>query len=617
MPFSHWFKKSTSPVVANPAAVGRSLAVGSLSKGSLTLKAVQPTTARTVSIAPSAENLPKKNYDDGVIRSQADFPRFSDLLSGPAALDPGLVVPIDIQDKIIAVQRSTTTAAIVFDPAFTTTVKPYLSALRAALTARDLQVEVMESTSELIASARQSAQSRQDSRSSSLGGQSKSIQLIREWLIETKASGGTDLHLQVVEGNKGLVLARIDGSLEPLKGQSGDAKGVYTDREVLLAITAAFENLSDRHSNNEGTFSPSKSMAAMLGSHLGIKNLRVRFASQRGFHGPKAVLRLLSSESSNKPMSFDSMGFSAEQQLLLEKTQRIEKGIILQMGVTGSGKTTVVNTWLETHPKNGSAAFYQIADPVEYLSSGVHYIYIQRALMTIAEAGMKDPYSEAIESIMRLDPDIVDIGEVRDVISARALANIGKSGHLALGTLHADSISGCINRLTDPKIGLTRQELTSGNLLAFMSYLALVPLLCKYCALDDHKLLISELGDSSDGRYLGSVMGTASERIGIGVKAFKFRNPSGCEKCSNRGVKGLTMCAEMMIPDDDWLDLSSAGRDREAIMNWRKKYSDKNPISGNTNGKLVIEHALHKAAHGLIDIRNVERFGQLDTLVLL
>lgn len=156
-------------------------------------------------------------------------------------------------------------------------------------------------------------------------------------------------------------------------------------------------------------------------------------------------------------MSFAEMGFAPSHVEMFERAQRLDAGAIGQMGVTGSGKTTAAKTFIETHPKYGSAAMYQVADPIEYPISQMHQIYVQRNLMTLNETGKKDPYSEVIEALLRNDPDLVDVGEVRDVLSARAMANIAKSGHLSMFTLHVDSVAGAINRLTDPKVGLTRR----------------------------------------------------------------------------------------------------------------------------------------------------------------
>ena len=547
-----------------------------------------------------------------IISSVADFPGYQAVLSGPESSTPGLHVPVTLQNKVMAIRLSASRSQIAYDPAFTAEIKPFLGAMRSELTAQGISVlpSPIFVSERVLEAVRLSASAKDGGRTSRAGVQSDGVSLFREWVMAAKEAGGTDVHLRILDSGRGEVCMRIDGEMEPIPNSE---RGLFTERDVNQAMKGAYESLADRHSNNDGTFSATKSMSCMIDSALGIPNLRVRFASQRGFFGPKAVCRLLPSELSEKPMPFSKMGFSADQIELLETAQRLSSGIALQMGETGSGKTTAAKTLLEDHPRNGRMAIYQVADPIEYILRGVHQIYVQRDLMVIAENGKKDPYSEVIESLMRMDPDLVDVGEVRDIVSARALSNVGKSGHFAMGTLHAPSVEGAINRLTDPRLGLSRQELTSGKLLGFLSYQALMPVVCQACAVDAEEASAVIAGDEKQSRYLGWLLGHV-ESLGIERAVLRFRNHEGCKVCAGRGTQGLTMVAEMMMPEDPWLDFMSQGRDREATAWWRRSCSDKDLLSGHQEGKLVLEHALFKAANGLIDPRAVERVGSLKKL---
>lgn len=571
-----------------------------------------PVPARALAAVPQDTSGPT------LITSLSAFPAWSDVLSGVESSTPELRVPVALQDKIVAVRLSATTAMIAYDPASTQDVKLYIGIFRGALSSQGIRSETRTATSEVLSEIRKSASDRgSDGRGVK---SSDGVKIFREWVQAAKDLGATDLHMRILDGGRGEVMMRIDGVVEPIPSS---AMGIFTDKVVRTAITAAFESLADKHSNSDGTFSDSKSMSCMIDTALQIPNLRLRFSSQRGFFGPKAVVRLLPSEISAEPMPFHVMGLSPRQIYLLEKAQRMESGVVLLMGVTGSGKTTVAKTFMEAHPQNGHLAMYQVADPIEYILRNVHQIYVQRDLMVLSEAGKKDPYSEVIESLMRMDPDVIDVGEVRDFISARALASVGKSGHLAMGTLHADGLGGAINRLTDPKMGLTRQELTSSHLVGFLAYQALVPLLCPKCKIDDAGIVLHELNNStkaadlSEARYLGRLLSTAETRFNIPRSSFSFRNTEGCSACRNRGTKGLTLVSEMMIPEDPWLDLAADGKDREAMRWWRNTYNNKDFFSENTDGKLVIEHTIFKAVSGLTDPRNIERFGQLDALEVL
>jgi general secretion pathway protein E len=550
------------------------------------------------------------------ISSLAEFPRREAVLSGPSASSPGLQIPASLQDHVLVVRIDATRAVLVYDPAHTARVKSYFAPLRSATMAQGLLMDGVPllASSEVLRDVRLAAEAAV-AKSSQAGASSGGAKLFRQWVEAAKASGATDVHLSIIDGGRGQVSMRVDGELEPIEALS---QGVYTDRDVRNAMKAAFENMADLHSNNDGTFSDAKSMSCMIDSRLGLPNVRLRFSSQRGFFGPKVVCRLLHSELDMVAMPFANMGLAPSQVELLHRAQRLESGAIVQTGVTGSGKTTAAKTFIETHPKNGLSAMYAVADPIEYLLRNVHQIYVQRDLITLETAGKKDPYSEVIESLMRMDPDLIDVGEVRDQISARAVANVAKSGHVALCTLHTDSLGGVINRLSDPKLGLTRQELTSSKVLGFMSYQALLAKLCQ-CATDQAtaQQWHGAHQQHHEVAYIDGLIATITRQFGLEPDRFRFRNPEGCVHCRHRGTRGLTMVAEMMMPDDDWLDIAANGNDRAAMRHWRNTYSDRRVESANMEGKLVVEHTLYKALSGEVDPRNIERFGPLDQLEVL
>lgn len=562
----------------------------------------------------------RKERDLEVIKQIADFPPHKDVLTHPKSTNISLRIPGDLQDKILALKLEATKARIVCDPESEDQVSPYFAPIQSALGAVGISVVMPHLYAErsVIRAVRLNAEQNTETKSS-VGNKSDGANLFREWIRIAKEERATDLHIRILDGGQSEVMMRVDGELEPILGSD---RGLFTARDALNAMKSAYEVLSDRHSNNHGTFSETSTLSSMIDSALGIPNIRLRFSSLRGLYGPKAVVRLLPSNVLERGMSFEEMGFARSHIELFERAQRLDSGAIGQMGITGSGKTTAAKTFVETHPKYGHSAMYQVADPIEYPIHHMHQIYVQRNLLVLNEEGRKDLYSEAVESLLRSDPDFVDVGEVRDILSARAMANVAKSGHVSMFTLHVDSIGGAINRLTDPKIGLTRQELTSGNLLGLLCYQALVPLLCPRCNLQRAEVgrALQKLGDEQslrEDRYITHLVQVTSERFGIDPNILRWRNPFGCEHCRQRGTKGLTICAEVLMPDDQWLDLSAENKDREAIRRWRHEYSDRNHESANMNGKPVIEHALFKAQKGLIDPRNIERFGQLATMEIV
>src|SRR5690606_30875448 len=146
----------------------------------------------------------------------------------------------------------------------------------------------------------------------------------------------------------------------------------------------------------------------------------------------------------------------------------IGQGFVIFSGITGSGKTTTLKTFIETHPANAKAAFYSIEDPVEYPLANVHQINLQRDL--IDRVGSAAKYSEVVAALMRADPDGVLMGEIRDPASAIAGQQIVVTGHMAAATVHAHLLSGIVPRLTDEEIGMSRQTVTNPNVLTLLVY---------------------------------------------------------------------------------------------------------------------------------------------------
>lgn len=553
-----------------------------------------------------------------VIRTIADFPSVKGVLTATDSSDVGLRIPLEIRDLLIAVQIDSRHGRIYVDPAAQSRTLKHVPAIQAALSAAGISAggKPYFADSKVIAAIRQSHEKSFERRAGNIGSKSAGAQLFREWIGIAHAEKGTDLHIRVVDGGKAKVQIRVNGMLEDLPGSHD---GLVTEGDALGALKSAYEVLSDKHSNNTGTYSATMTLSSMIDAALAIPNLRVRYASIRGLHGPKGVMRLLPTSSSGSGMSFEEMGFAPSHIELFERSQRLETGAIGLMGVTGSGKTTAAKAYIDTHPGRGQISMYQVADPIEYPIDDMHQIYVQRDLVQLAEAGRKDPYSEVIESLLRADPELIDVGEVRDELSARAMANTAKTGHLAMYTLHVGSIQGAILRLTDPKIGLSREELTAGDTLLLFCYQSLAPVLCPHCAMDYHAIL-QYLGTESgptaqrDEREVRDIVADLIDRFRFDPAMLRFRNPCGCSKCKGRGTAGLTILAEAMMPEARWLDLAARGQDREAMRWWRQTYSDGDVFSGNQHGKLVMEHAMYKASRGIVDPRQIEKYASLKAL---
>lgn len=573
---------------------------------------IAETEASTASTPPAQTGLQLVSARREVVTQIADFPRCEEVLTAATSVATGYIVPANLQDALLMVRTGARDAVIVYDPSFSNEVKGRLATLRATAISHNLSVAIdpVLAIGSVIKEAREAAEAnRARNKGGSLHGQSGGAALFKEWAERSVAEGATDIHIgfEAGGGGRGEVYMKVDGEFELV--------GKYTDKDIRAAQIAGY-GMAEEGSNSKSVFSENESRACIIDSKLRIPNIRLRFGSQRGVFGPKVVCRILHTSLNRAPMSFIDMGYSMDQIDMLAKVQRIGSGLIVFMGETGSAKTTALKTLIETHPRNGRVAFYEIADPVEYYMKGVHQVPIQRDLMDTK--GANDPYAEVVSSLMRMDPSVISIGEMRDRITAQGGNYVATSGHVAMATMHSDGMIGAVARFSDPTLGLTRQTITGGKMLGFMGYQALAPKLCK-CAIDFSDAVTYEKDHQSyvESDYLGTLANNLRKKYDIDAQKLRFKNPIGCHLCAGRGTKGLTMLAEMMLPDDQWLDLAAQGKDREAMKNWRKTYSDKRVESPAMNGKLVIEHAIHKSLIGVIDPRNIEKHGVLDMLEVL
>ena len=604
------FGKPKEKVVITPATSMTAAAKPRSSIGSATFVAEHLQEETTSTTPPSTQGgLQLVSSRRAVVAQIADFPRCEEVLTAASGVTPGYIVPNTLQDALMMVRTSAREAVIVYDPSSTNDVKGRLATLRSTAISHNLTVatDPILALGAVIKEAREAAEAnRARNKGGSIQGQSNGAALFKEWAEQAVAANATDIHIgfEAGGGGRGEVHIKIDGELELI--------GKFTDKDIRAAQIAGY-GLAEEGSNSKSVFSENESRACILDSKLRIPNIRLRFGSQRGVFGPKVVCRILHTSLNRAPMSFLDMGYSMDQIATLAKAQRIGSGLIVFMGETGSAKTTAMKTLIETHPRNGRVAFYEIADPVEYYMKGVHQVPIQRDLMDTE--GKNDPYAEVVSSLMRMDPSVISIGEMRDRITAQGGNYVATSGHVAMATMHSDGMIGAVGRFSDPTLGLTRQTITGGKMLGFMCYQALAPKLCG-CAIDYTDALAYEKEHQhyAESDYLGTLTSTLNKKYDIDAHKLKFKNPIGCKHCGGRGTKGLTMLAEMMLPDDPWLDLSAQGKDREAMRHWRTTYSDKRIDSPNMNGKVVMEHAIYKSLIGTIDPRNIERHGVLDLL---
>lgn len=237
----------------------------------------------------------------------------------------------------------------------------------------------------------------------------------------------------------------------------------------------------------------------------------IRISTVPTTYGEKIVLRLLNRDSFLKTKY--ELGFSNE---AVEKIQKIIKqrtGILLVTGPTGSGKTTTVYSILKDL-RNSSKNIMTIEDPIEYKMEGINQIQVNHKVGLTFEKGLK--------AILRQDPDIIMVGEIRDVETAKTAVRAAITGHLVISTLHTNDAISSIARLIDMEIP---PYLLNASLIGVISQ-RLVRKVCENCSND--------------------VVINQNEK-----KSIYTTIPIGCEECSHTGYNGRTVAYEILTIDDE------------------------------------------------------------------
>ena len=426
------------------------------------------------------------------------------------------------------------------------------------------------------------------------------MQLFERWIALAVPTGATDLHIEV-RRNTAIVRIRIDGRIEPLPDGQG---GRYSRKEVVDAIAAGYN--STRKGNNVSQYNADQFVDCMIDLDLPGTAGQLRYQNVKGRLGPKTVVRILRTGDENR-IRFDAAGYAPSHLRLLRLAGRAGKGIVLLSGVTSSGKSTSLKSFIEALPGLEQKAIYTVEDPIEYEIAGAHQIEVLRDIANDDETRRR--YAEVMRALMRSDPDGVMLGEIRDKLTALFALQIAETGHLAMGTVHAHLISNIIPRLTNDQIGVSRQALTGPNILNLLVYQALVPKLCRCCALPTALALRVD----PDAREIEEVL---RRRFGLATARLRWTRPEGCAACQGRGTHGKTIVAEMLQPDRVWLRHVRNNDDDAALQHFRSA-SNRQFDSPDMTGKTVFEHALYKALQGEIDVRNCEEFDGFERFAIL
>jgi len=335
------------------------------------------------------------------------------------------------------------------------------------------------------------------------------VRLVDVMLADAVKRGASDLHFEPEEGFL-RIRYRIDGVLRQIRSLH---KTYWSAIAVRLKVMADM-NIAETRSPQDGRIS-----RTIVGRPIDF-----RVASQPTIHGENIVLRVLDREKGVIPL--EKLELPPVSRRLLKIMMARPEGIILVTGPTGSGKTTTLYSLLN-HLSNEQVNIMTLEDPVEYPFPLIRQTSVSEA------AGMD--FASGIKSLMRQDPDIILVGEVRDKATAEMAFRAAMTGHQVFTTLHSNSAIGALPRLKD--IGITN-EILAGNIIGIIAQ-RLVRKLCKYCK---KPYVPSE----TDLQLLSNRDGIRPEKI------YKAR---GCKACENSGYKGRLALMEVLKMNSDLDDM--------------------------------------------------------------
>ncbi len=336
----------------------------------------------------------------------------------------------------------------------------------------------------------------------SMTAQAPVVKLVNHIIFQAVKRGASDIHVEPFEKEL-TVRYRVDGVMYLAFSPPKRIQGALISRLKIMANL----NIAEKRLPQDGR----------IESKVADKFFDIRVSVLPVMHGERVVMRLL--DKSKAFASLENLGLSPYN--LNAVTQSIAKpnGIIFVSGPTGSGKTTTLYS-IVSKLSSPELNIITVEDPVEYQMTGVNQVQVQSKI--------DFTFASALRSILRQDPDIVMIGETRDVETAQIAVQAALTGHLVLSTIHTNNAPATITRLIDMGI---EPFLISSSVLAVIAQ-RLVRRLCDVC-----KTKYTPTPDML-------------QAIGVSVAAAKkitFYKPVGCDKCLNLGYKGRLPVFEIMV----------------------------------------------------------------------
>jgi type IV pilus assembly protein PilB len=355
-------------------------------------------------------------------------------------------------------------------------------------------------------------------------GDSPVIKLVNYVIYNAVKEGASDVHIEPAEAHL-RIRYRIDGHLnEKLRPPLQMHAAIASRIKIMSGL-----DISERRLPQDG------------GIHVMMEKrpIDLRVSTMPGKHGEKVVIRVIDNDRAS--VNLEKLGFGYDTLKAWRKLLALPNGIVLVTGPTGSGKSTTLYAALHEINKD-DINICTVEDPIEYALPGVNQFQVNE------KAGFT--FATALRALLRQDPDIMMVGEIRDTETAKLATQAALTGHLVLSSLHTNDAPGAITRLFNVGIEPYLVSATIAGVLAQR----LVRKLCQNCK-EQYVPTIHEKRQME--RLAGNV-----DRL------FK---PKGCPRCRNLGFTGRIGIYELLVPSDEMIELISQGAALNAIRECARK----------------------------------------------
>lgn len=382
----------------------------------------------------------------------------------------------------------------------------------------------------------------------SLASDAPVVRFVDDLIADALKKRASDIHLEPFE-KKIVARLRIDGMLEAVEAPAISAAPAIVSRIKILAGL----DIAERRLPQDGR----------IRLRIEGREIDLRVATSPSLHGESVVMRLLPHDT--EIPTFQELGFDEETDLELTRLLKLRHGMIAVTGPTGSGKTTTLYSGLD-QLNDGRHKILTAEDPVEYQIDGV--------VQTQVNAEIGRTFAASLRSMLRQDPDIVMVGEMRDSETAHIAAQAALTGHLVLSTLHTNDAPSTVTRLQDMGV---EPYLIASTLRAVLSQ-RLVRKLCEDCrepiSTREHLPEFFSKEDLADATFFTA---------------------QGCEACNGRGYSGRIGVYELLSIDEDISRLIVGGADanvlREAAMRKGMRTAGQDALLKAARGLTSLEEA--------------------------